>query len=338
MGSDALTGFFEGIAVEQPAMSEARARELVQVVKGGLNQARVALLELEEGRGWVTLGYGSWRECVTTEFGQVERTLYKQLEAAKLEREICPFGQIGEIPEGQLRPLQAVRSEPEQVRAAWNRAEEIAEEVNDGKITAAIVTEAVKEIKNPDAPASTYYKRGEGDRTPDETMRQPFDHCQTPPYAVDPLLPYIPQNSMVWEPAQGDGFIVDALFDARLEVVAGDITTGQNFFEYEPAGWDLMVTNPPYSLKYRWLERCYALGKPFALLLPVETLGAKTAQELFKEHGVQMMCFDKRVNFKMPFKGWDGSSQFPTAWFTWGLNLPSMLTFVTLKVDENEHR
>lgn len=161
-----------------------------------------------------------------------------------------------------------------------------------------------------------------------------YDACQTPGYALDPLLPDVPPTWTIWEPACGEGLLVDAFYDAGYSeqaVIGTDILAGHNFFEYEPAGWDCIITNPPFSIKYDWLKRCYALGKPFALLLPVETLGAKTAQELFAAHGLEVMFLDKRVNFKMPNKGWDGAgAQFPVAWFTWQFNLGAQMVFASL--------
>jgi len=142
----------------------------------------------------------------------------------------------------------------------------------------------------------------------------------------------------VWEPARGEGLLVEAFFDAGWNegyVVSSDIETGQNFFEYEPGKWDVLVTNPPYSLKYRWLAHCYELHKPFALLLPVETLGAKTAQELMKQHGFEIMLLDKRVNFKMPRKGWEGSAPFPVLWLCHGV-LPEQVMFGTLDKASDE--
>ncbi len=123
--------------------------------------------------------------------------------------------------------------------------------------------------------------------------------------------------------------LVEALHDSDLEVWSGDIQTGENFFDYTPPyGWDCLVTNPPFSIKYKWIARCYELSKPFALLLPVETLGAKTAQKYFRDYGVQVIFIDGRVNFKMPNMGWDGAgAQFPTAWFTFGLDLPQDMIF-----------
>jgi hypothetical protein len=70
------------------------------------------------------LGYGSWRECVTAEFHQAQTTLYQQLDAARMEMAISANAEIGSIPEGQLRPLAPLRDKPEEVKAAWSRANE----------------------------------------------------------------------------------------------------------------------------------------------------------------------------------------------------------------------
>lgn len=159
---------------------------------------------------------------------------------------------------------------------------------------------------------------------------QGMDACQTPAYALDPLLPYLTGFKTIWEPACGEGLLVDALQDCtpdRFTVIGSDILDGRNFFDFEPDGWDCLVTNPPYSIKFQWIARCYTLGKPFALLMPVETLGAKTAQDLFERYGVEILLLDKRVNFKMPVKGWEASgSQFPVFWLCWKL-LPQQVMF-----------
>jgi len=153
------------------------------------------------------------------------------------------------------------------------------------------------------------------------------DQCQTPPYAIDPLLPYLDPDSIIWEPACGEGMLVEAFYDSGFsEVIASDALTGQNFFDYEPEGWDCLITNPPYSIKYEWLERCYELQKPFALLVPVDTLGAKTAQLLFAEYGSETMFLHPRIDFKMPKKEWDSSAQFSVVWLCWNI-LPEQVMY-----------
>lgn len=160
-----------------------------------------------------------------------------------------------------------------------------------------------------------------------------YDQCQTPAYALDPLFPYLRAFWCIWEPAKGEGNLTAALSQRGFSWVASDILTGQDFFEWEPSyGWDCIVTNPPYSIKYRWLDRCYSFGKPFALLMPVEMLGAATAQRLFKQYGVEMILLDKRINFKMPNLGYSGhGAQFPVAWYTWGLNIGRQMSYAHIE-------
>lgn len=37
--------------------------------------------------------------------------------------------------------------------------------------------------------------------------------------------------------------------------------------------FDYLISNPPYSIKDKIIERCIDLGKPSVLLLPIDTLG-----------------------------------------------------------------
>lgn len=157
---------------------------------------------------------------------------------------------------------------------------------------------------------------------------QPFDYCQTPEYALSSLFQYLPQNKMIWESAAGTGNLVRGFEKRGYAVVSSDLSTGQNFFSYQPDNWDIQVTNPPYSLKFDWLERSYLLNKPFCLLLPVEAMGAGKAQKLFSEYGIEIILLNKRVNFTMPILGDKGSGAwFPVAWYTWGLEIGTPLSF-----------
>lgn len=159
-----------------------------------------------------------------------------------------------------------------------------------------------------------------------------MDDCQTPPYAVELLIPYLPKGCTVWEPAAGKGYIIDTLQRAGFQVMAGDIKTGQDYFFYEPDNYDCQVTNPPWNQyqKYAWIQRAYQLGKPFALLMQTETIGVAEAIYQFIKYGVEIIQPIGRVNFKMPVKGWDSNAQMPSAWFTWGLGIGEKLTFVDM--------
>jgi hypothetical protein len=164
----------------------------------------------------------------------------------------------------------------------------------------------------------------------DTSVSGPMDRCQTPAYAVTPLVPYLHKNWHIWEPAAGEGLMVTTLRGFGFRVTSSDILTGHNFFAYQPDSWDALVTNPPYSIKFEWLARCYELCRPFALLVPLEMIGAASAQVLMKQHGAEIILLDKRVDFKMPEMGFEGSAQFPVIWLTHGLGIGREITYATL--------
>lgn len=157
------------------------------------------------------------------------------------------------------------------------------------------------------------------------------DDFQTPPQALIPLLPYLKKDWTIWEPAQGKKNLSNELSLLGYNVIGTDILTEQDFITYLPdEGFDCIITNPPFKYKQQFLERCYELKKPFALLLPLTTLETKKRQDLFDTYGVEVIFFDKRINFETPNQVEHSSSWFATAWFTNGLNIGKQLTFVTL--------
>lgn len=166
---------------------------------------------------------------------------------------------------------------------------------------------------------------------------QGHDLCQTPYYAVEPLIPYLPTDKIIWEPCAGEGYLAQALEAANKIVVKTDLQTGYNFFEHQPYIWNISVQNPPYSVKYLWLKRLYELGKPFAALVPIDVFGAASAQKYLNEYGFEAMYFDKRIDFRMPNKGWDSSAQFATMWLCRGI-LPEQVMFVKINKPTKENK
>lgn len=100
------------------------------------------------------------------------------------------------------------------------------------------------------------------------------------------------------------------------KVVRSHINDGQDFFTYEPDEYDVIVSNPPFSMKDQVLKRLYELNKPFAILLPLNSLQGQTRYKYFK-NGIQILSFDKRVgyhnmkNMDAPVEG----TPFATAYF-----------------------
>lgn len=91
---------------------------------------------------------------------------------------------------------------------------------------------------------------------------------------------------------------------------------GQDFFEYEPKEWDIIVSNPPFSVKDQVLERVYSFGKPFALLLPLNSLQGQKRYNYFR-NGIQLLAFDKRINYhtNLNFNNFTKGNHFASAYF-----------------------
>ncbi len=153
------------------------------------------------------------------------------------------------------------------------------------------------------------------------------DEFYTPLYAIEPLLKYIPDNITIWEPTDyGESNITKALINHGCKVIRTHIKDGYDFITYEPNfKYDMIIKNPPYTLKDEFLKKCYELNKPFALLLPLTALEGITRGQLFRKYGVDLMVLDKRVEFIKNKTNW-----FNTSWFTYKI-LPKNLIFEELK-------
>ena len=162
------------------------------------------------------------------------------------------------------------------------------------------------------------------------------DDFQTPPIALEPLYKYLAPFTIVWECAAGTGNLSKALAKHGHSVIATDLLVGpkrgrMNFLtDSIQFPYDAIVTNPPFSDKDGFLKRCYELGKPFALLLPVTAIGAQGRQNLYRQYGLQILMLGERIHFETPSGQGEGAWQ-EHAWFRLGLNLPKDILFATIR-------
>ena len=158
------------------------------------------------------------------------------------------------------------------------------------------------------------------------------DEAYTPDYAIIPILKYISKELKVWCPfdKEWSGY-VKLLRDNGNEVILSHIDEGKDFFFFDPEDYDIIISNPPFSIADDILERLYSLGKPFMLLLPLKYLQGVRRNRLFIENGFQLLTFDKRIGFygdqeKTVIK--EGNSQ-ASSYFCWK-SLPKDLIIETL--------
>ena len=144
------------------------------------------------------------------------------------------------------------------------------------------------------------------------------NELDTPEGALLHLFSLLPLQ--VWEPCPGNHALTMAL--AKHNITA--IETYDDFLTHETwpsVNCRAIVTNPPFSLKAKFLARCRFWQKPWALLLPVTTLGARRCQINLKD--TEIIFLPKRIDFTGKKAPW-----FAVMWVTQGLQIGRQMTFV----------
>lgn len=170
------------------------------------------------------------------------------------------------------------------------------------------------------------------------------DEVFTPFFAVEPLLKYIPKDKVIYMPFDEEWSAFYQLFTENgYKVIRSSLVEGKDFFEYEPPEhYDIIISNPPFSKKDKVLERLNELGKPFAILLPLNSLQGQSRYKVFR-NGIQLLAFDKRVDYhtNFNFQTYTKGNHFASAYFCRDI-LPKDLIIEELKkyerplIEENE--
>lgn len=128
------------------------------------------------------------------------------------------------------------------------------------------------------------------------------DEIYTPAHLITPLLKYLNdyKDKIIWCPFDTEkSEFVKVLKENGFKVVYSHIATGQDFLEYEPKEWDIIISNPPFSLKFEIFERVFNFKKPFILLMGVPMENYGTLMQLWNKYNYQpyKMSFNYRPSF-----------------------------------------
>lgn len=114
---------------------------------------------------------------------------------------------------------------------------------------------------------------------------------ETPPDVVKPLLsymyPYI--DSCVLDPCAGNRMMSNYLSSEGYNMINRDLYT--NDFHYDflvesiPEEVGFIICHPPMVQETRFLERCFELKKPFAILMSCQSLSTESVGELLYKNG-----------------------------------------------------
>lgn len=165
-----------------------------------------------------------------------------------------------------------------------------------------------------------------------QTQRHAFaergdDFYATPPVAVEALLRVEELPKRLWEPACGDGAIVNVLRSHGHDVWATDLVdrgcpdslSGIDFLLERGAGdCRTIVTNPPFKLAQQFLEKSLDLSQNVIFLLRLAFLESERRSRLLDTGYLhRVYVFRKRLPM-MHRHGWEGrkaNSGMAFAWF-----------------------
>ena len=153
------------------------------------------------------------------------------------------------------------------------------------------------------------------------------DECYTPSYGVTPIIKYIPKNAKVWCPFDTKDSEFVKQISLTHSVVHSHLDEGKDFFEYEPFHWDVIVSNPPFTNKRKFFERALSFNKPFALIMANTWLNDSAPKQLFKDKDLQLLMFDKRMEFiqsHSPSPSGNKKITFSSSYYCWNF-LPKQI-------------
>lgn len=109
-------------------------------------------------------------------------------------------------------------------------------------------------------------------------------------------LKYI--KNIIWCPfdTEKSEFVIQ-LKQQWFEVINSHIEDWQDFYKYKPDDRDIIVSNPPFTNKRKIFERCLWFWKPFALLMSNTWLNDAAPKQLFEKKDLQLLMFDKRIEY-----------------------------------------
>lgn len=124
----------------------------------------------------------------------------------------------------------------------------------------------------------------------------------TPTYAVDIIIPYLNKDMVIWAPfSKNEHNFAGYLRDKGFKVINTHIEDGQDFLTYKPDfKFDIIIDNPPFKNKTKFVEKAISYNKPFALFLPFNSFGDNGIPKLFMKNNLepQLLIPDKRTEFE----------------------------------------
>lgn len=142
--------------------------------------------------------------------------------------------------------------------------------------------------------------------------RSPYDFYPTPEWCYKNLPIDWSQFKTALEPCAGDGRILNFLSDKGITMDYCEIQEGLDFFEHE-GEYDLIFTNPPFSIAQEFIEKALGMAPTVIMLLRINFLSSLKRQPFWLMYPPDgMIVLSKRPSFTGT-----GTDSQEYAWFVW---------------------
>lgn len=152
------------------------------------------------------------------------------------------------------------------------------------------------------------------------------DAWETPDHAWDAVLKFVSKSLIIWEPFYCTGRSGRYIKNRGYTVYHED----RDFFKYQPDRFDIIVSNPPFSNKEEVFQRLLTFNKPFAMLIPLNSVANNFIKRCFNtadlRSKLQLLFTAKKVNFLRNGKPGPNCS-FNVTWLCYGMGLPFPVVF-----------
>ena len=268
-----------------PALTAAEARARITRIKGHMAALWFELTDFHNRKGWIPLGYTSFKACVEQELGLSESRAYRLLHAADIRMELatCDVASIDRMTvdhAAELKPL------PPEQRL------EIAREVDFGQTTVRELREIVQQKQNGMA----------------VHFSSDSDEWYTPPEIIERTITAM--GAIDLDPCSNGG--ANPSVPARWHYTRQDDGLAQT--------WTGRVyMNPPYGRAIAdWVAKLceeYAAGN---VAEAVALVPARTDTDWFRQLRDCAICF---IDGRLKFSGMQNSAPFPSAVIYFGQDI-----------------
>ena len=143
-------------------------------------------------------------------------------------------------------------------------------------------------------------------------MRSKYDFYPTPEWCYEKLPVDWSQFKTALEPCKGDGRIVHFLDSKNIKTDWCEIQEEKDFFDHD-GEYDLILTNPPFSLAQEFIEHAMTMAPTVVMLLRINFLGAQSRYDFWQMYAPDgLVILSKRPSFTGK-----GTDSIDYAWFIW---------------------